>query len=338
MNVLVTGASGLLGHALALRLTQDGDNVRVLLRDPEKQLPLFGDTAVEWVKGSLQDKERLFDAVKGVDEVYHCAATSTDWAPWKQFVAGNVDGVRNLLEVVKEHCNLRRFLHVSSTDVYGYPKSPCSEDVAMKDAGLPYNMTKIAGEKLVRAAGVEGLPITIVRPATIYGPRDHDFVTEVFQQLKQNNMPLIGGGRSSPGLLFINNAVDGLIAAARSPNTIGKVYNLRDESAETWEEYLHEFADQAELPRTKLRLPLWFAWSMACSLEVVHKLLGWKARPLLTRHTVYLMTRDAAFPIDRARKDFGFRSKVSFQEAVARSVDWVRSQQLDERGPAILGR
>lgn len=325
--VLITGASGLLGHALALRLAEEGEKVRVLLRKPAEQADMFEGTSIEWIKGSLGNIESLQQAVEGVEVIYHCAATSTDWADWKSYYDSNVKGVENLLQVCSQLPLLKRFLHVSSTDVYGYPKTVCGEEVVMKETKLPYNKTKVAGEKLVQTAAQNGLPVTIVRPATIYGPRDHDFVYEVYHQLKQNNMPLIAGGKSTPGLLYISNAVDGLIAAARSETTVGKIYNLRDESEETWEDYIHAFADEAELPRSKLRLPLWFAWSMASTLEFIHKILGWKSRPLLTRHTVYLMTRDAAFPIDSAKSDFGFTSNVKFDEAVAQSVAWVKSQQ-----------
>lgn len=336
--VLITGASGLLGHALALRLADEGEDVRVLLRNPVEQSKLFRGTTINWVAGSLENVESLERAVDGVKVIYHCAATSTDWAEWDAYYSSNVKGVENLLYAASQQDQLCRFLHVSSTDVYGYPKEVCGEEVNMVETNLPYNKTKIAGEKLVQAAGAAGMPVTIIRPATIFGPGDYDFVHEVYHQLSQNNMPLIAGGKSTPGLLFISNAVEGIIAAARSDRTIGKIYNLRDETEESWADYIHAFADEAELPRSKLRLPLWFAWSMACTLEFVHKKLGWKSKPLLTRHTVYLMTRNATFPIDRAKSDFGFRSIVKFNEAVAQSVAWVKSQQLEQRGLAIMGR
>ena len=71
---------------------------------------------------------------------------------------------------------------------YGYPAIPCTEDQPPKDVGLPYNRTKVMGEKLVWDAGLAGMPITIFRPATIYGPRSKDFVAEVAKLLKQGSM------------------------------------------------------------------------------------------------------------------------------------------------------
>lgn len=326
MSILVTGASGLLGYALAHRLSKEDRRVRVLLRR-EEQTELFRGTPIDCMPGSLQDAGSLRRAAAGVDEIYHCAATSTDWAPWDLYHAGNVTGVASLLGVARELPSLKRFLHVSSTDVYGYPKTVCDEDAPLVDVGLPYNQTKVEGEKLVWAASRDGLPVTIIRPATIYGPRDKDFGTDVYYHLKKGDMPLIAGGTSSPGLLFIENAVDGLVAAARSDETIGKAYNLRDETAETWQDYLNAFADEAGEKRTTLRLPFFFAYGMGWTCEQINRVLKIKTKPLLTRHSVLLMSRNAAFPIDRAKRDFGFKSRVSFEEGVAKTVAWVKAGQ-----------
>lgn len=343
MTVLVTGASGLLGHALAHRLAGEGDNVRVLLRKPETQAQLFDGTSIDCVAGSLEDIHSLREAVDGVEEIYHCAATSTDWAKWETFYSGNVTGVENLLSVARELAGLRRFLHVSSTDVYGYPRNVdnVDEDSPLVETSLPYNRSKVMGEQLAWTEARRGMPVTVVRPATIYGPRDKDFVVEIYEQLKQGpwQMPLIAGGNSPPGLLYIDNAVDGIIAAARSDNSIGKAYNLRDETAETWRDFLNGMSDKGGFARTKLRLPFWFAYAMGSTLETAYQMFGWwNAKPLLTRHTVYLMTRNAAFPIDRAKQDFGFASRVSFDEAITECVAWMQSKNTAKRGLATVGR
>lgn len=340
MTALVTGASGLLGHAIAHRLASEGEDVRVLLRRPNEQAQLFDGTSIEWVEGSLEDIESLRRAVQGVEEIYHCAAMSTDWATWDAYYSSNVAGVENLVSAAKEVAGLRRFLHVSSTDVYGYPQKVCGEASPMTATSIPYNKTKILGERVVWSASKAGLPVTVVRPASIYGPRDSDFVIEIYQQLEQGQkqMPLIAGGLSTGGWLYIDNAVDAMISATRSKNTVGKVYNLRDETPETWRDFLHAIADEAGFPRTELHLSLWFANAMARTLEIVHRGLRLKAKPLLTRHTVLLMTRNAAFPIERAKRDFGFKSRVSFAEGIAASVAWMKSQQTEKRGLATVSR
>ncbi len=331
MVSLVTGASGMLGHSLVNVLAQNNEPVRALIRKAS-DTDLFDSSRIEMVIGDLKDPNSLKAAVRGVDVVYHCAATSTDWADWDTYYGGNVDGVKNLLDAVIAESKAIRFVHVSSTDVYGFPEEAVSEEAPMVDVGLPYNKTKIMGENLVQQAYKEhGLPTTVIRPATIYGPRSADFIVEIHEQLKARMMPLISGGRSSPGLIFVDNIANAMILAAKSDKTVGKAYNLRDESVQSWKEYTYALAKAFQLPPPRLRLPFTFAFPFAWSMEKLHSALKLKTKPLLTRHAVYLLSRDASFPIDRAKRDFGFKSEVSFESGIEKSVRWFREVYEPQR-------
>src|SRR5258708_2506804 len=115
MAVLITGATGFLGGRLAQILADAGQTVRVLAR-PGSDLEHLTSYPVEIVQGDLSDVERLCRAVRGVTHIYHCAGCSTDWAPWDVYYKSNVAGVRNLLQAAARVPELRRFLHVSTTD------------------------------------------------------------------------------------------------------------------------------------------------------------------------------------------------------------------------------
>lgn len=327
--VLVTGASGFLGGRLAEMLAARGEPVRVLARRAA-DLAHLSHLKIQIVRGGLTDVAALADAVRGVRVIYHCAACSTDWAAPATYVEANVAGTQTLLEAAAGAARLERFVHVSTTDVYGYPLAVCEEDGPTRDRGLPYNRTKLQGEQAVwRAHREQGLPITVVRPATIYGPRGKAFVTDFEELLRQRLMLLVDGGRARGGFTYVDNVAQAMIDAARSPAAVGRAYNLSDGTDATWEGYTSALADALGYARPWLRLPFSVAMAAAYVMEAPFLVLPLRGRPLLTRHAVYLLGRDQEFPATRALQEFGFAPRVSFEEGIARSVAWLRQQRRE---------
>ena len=332
MPVLVTGASGFLGGRLAEMLMSEGEQVTVLARSTSdlRHLSASPAGAMRIVRGDLTDRESLQDAVRGVTHIFHCAAASTDWATMEVYRDSNVRGTEMLLAAALKESQLQRFVHVSTTDVYGYPVIPCAESGELRDAGLPYNQTKIQAEQAVWRASREGLPVTVVRPATIYGPRGKAFVTDIATLLRQRQMAHIGGGRAAGGFLYVDNAAAAMIAAARSTVAEGQVYNLSDGTGVSWNNYVAALAAGVGCKPPWIDLPYGVAMAIAGAMEAPYRWIkSLPGRPMLTRHAVLLLARDQEFPSDKARADFGFVSQVSFEEGMARSVSWVKSLKYD---------
>jgi oxidoreductase len=326
MPALVTGASGFLGGRLAQVLAEQGEPVTVLARKSSDLRHLDGLAGLRVVRGGLTDKEAVAEAVREATYVFHCAAASTDWARPEVFIESNVQGTETLLAAAREVRGLQRFVHVSTTDVYGYPVAPCAETGAVRDVGLPYNRTKILGEKAVwRAAQEDGLPVTVVRPATIYGPRGKAFVTDIAELLRQGLMAYVSGGRTTGGFLYVDNAVDAMLAAAECPAALGQVYNLSDGTGANWQDYVGGLAHGLGRRRPWINLPYRAAMAVAGAMELPYHLIrALPGRPMLTRHAVYLLGRDQEYPADKARAELGFRPRVSFAEGIARSVEWMK--------------
>jgi nucleoside-diphosphate-sugar epimerase len=329
--VLVTGASGFLGGRLAEMLVERGEQVRVLARG-SSDLRHLSHLQVQIVRGGLGDVAGLAEAVRGVRVIYHCAACSTDWAPIQTYIAANVMGTQRLLDAAVSADSVERFVHVSTTDVYGYPRVPCDESAPRRDVGLPYNRTKIQGEEGVwRAHREQGLPVTVVRPATIYGPRGKDFVVEIAKMLRQRMMLLISngqtGGSARGGFTYVDNVATAMMEAAASPATLGRAYNITDGTGATWRAYTNALAAALGYSRPWLTLPFPAAIALGRTMEVPHRMLKLSGRPLLTRHAAYLLGRDQEFPAARAQEDFGFAPRVSLAEGIERSAAWLRSQK-----------
>ncbi len=325
MRVLVTGASGFLGGRLAEMLVERGDSVRVLAR-PTSDLSHLAALRPEVVHGSLEDSASLEKAVQGVAIVYHCAALSFDWGAWERFDAANVAGVENLALAASRSDSLERFVHVSSSDVYGYPRRPCDESGPLVDTGLPYNRSKVLGERILwRYHAERKLPLTVVRPVTIYGPRSKDIVVEVVKMIRSGSMAVVDGGHVPAGLVFVDDVAAALIAAARSPAALGQAYNVRAGGNETWRDYVNALADGLGARRPWLSLPSALALRVAHALESLHRLLRARGRPLLTRHSVLLLCRDQAFPTGKLQADLACAPTVGFVEGIERTLRWLRS-------------
>lgn len=326
MPALITGASGFLGGRLAQILATEGEQVTVLAR-PTSDLGHLNLENLRVVQGSLTEHGALREAVRDATHIFHCAAASTDWARGDVFLESNVRGTEALLLAARDAPRLERFVHVSTTDVYGYPAVPCDEAGDLRDVGLPYNRTKILAEKAVwRHAQEDGLRVTVLRPATIYGPRGKAFVTDIADLLRKRQMAYIDGGRRTGGFLYVDNAVEAMVAAARHPATRGKAYNLTDGTGATWRDYMSALARGLGCRVPWINLPYRMAMVIAGAMEAPYRCLDrLPGRPLLTRHAVFLLGRDQEFPIGRALADFGFAPRISMDEGVARSVAWVKT-------------
>ncbi|ADW70635.1 NAD-dependent epimerase/dehydratase family protein [Granulicella tundricola] len=321
--IFVTGASGFLGGRVVQTLCERGEEVTILARKSSDLSHLAG-LNYNTVQADLSDPTLLAEALKPATQIIHCAACSTDWAPQATYTAANVTGTQNLVAAALQAPRLERLLHISTTDVYGYPIIPCDESHPIVDAGLPYNQTKGRGEQLVRDAQSK-LPITILRPATIFGPRGKDFTLEIATLLRQRLMATIDKGAAPGGFTYVDNVVEAILTASSSPQTLGRTYNISDGTNATWRHYITHFAAQLKLPMPWIDLPFAAATQAARLFEIPHRLLHLGGRPLLTRHAVLLLGRNQEFPIARAIEDFAFNPAISFEEGIARSAAWVQS-------------
>ena len=313
MHALVTGASGFLGGRLMEMLGSEGVQVTALVRP----LARIGEKpGVKVVRGGL---EAGFpgESFRMVTHIFHCAGCSTDWAPDQAYRDGNIGYTKALLDVARRAApKLSRFLHVSTTDVYGYPASAGDETTPLRDIGLPYNSTKLRGETLVWESG---LPVTVVRPASIYGPGGKAFVTDIAALLRQRSMLLVDGGRVPGGFVYVDDVCRAMLLAAVEPRAEGEVYNLSSMDGTTWRAYTAALAGALTLPAPWLRLPFAAAMTLAKASELPHK-AGLRGRPLLTRHAVYLLGRDQQYITAKARKELGWTPRVELEEGMARSV------------------
>jgi len=322
LKSLVTGGSGFLGSHLVEALVARGEEVRALVR-PTSRTAHLASLGVELAYGDLSDPNSLRAAVGDVERIYHCAALAADWGTWEAFRAANGTGVRNLLETAVA-AGVSKFIHVSTTDVYGHPDYPADESAPYRKRGWPYGDTKIEGEQLAWTYHHEhGLPVTVVRPVNIYGPRSTTFVVEIVELLKSGSMIHVGDGRKPAGLGYVTNVVDVLLRAADSEKSTGQAYNASDGSDVTWRQYVDRLAQIVGVPRPRLVIPRRLAYMAGWAMERIYGALRLRSRPLLTRMVAEVFGTDQGFPIDKARRDLGYEPQVNFDEGMCRVEAWL---------------
>ena len=317
--VLVTGVAGFVGRRLARALVARGYLVRGLTRRDTGLGDLVTD-GIEVVRGDLADPAALERACDGQRLVFHAAGRVSDWGPRQGFVGVNVEGTAHLIAACVG-ANVERFVHLSSLTVLGLPNDARSIDEATPYAtplpGDHYTATKIAGEQLVRAASAEGrLQTTVVRPGAIWGRGDVLIVPRIVRLLRRGLMPVIGDGKNVLGLSHIDNLVEGIILAGRTPGAAGQVYHITDGEEVTAAEALAEVAGAYGLPPPTRHVPYWAVYGLATALEAAARATGRAHAPAITRYGVRLVACDCRYDISKARGQLGYQPQVSFRAGV----------------------
>ena len=218
MKALVTGATGFVGSHLAEALRRRGDEVTALVRSPAKAAALEP-LGVRVVAGDLDDAASLQRAVEGQDLVFHVAGlvAARDEG---EFLRCNRDGTASLVSAATR-ANVSRLVYVSSMAAGG----PAERGRPLTGTEPPrpvtaYGRSKLAGETAVRAGA---LPWVIVRPPTVYGPRDRE-VLKVFRMARWGVAPVFGDGSQELSAVHGADLAGALAAAGTATATAGRVY------------------------------------------------------------------------------------------------------------------
>ena len=332
MRCLVTGASGFIGGHLVERLVRDGHAVRGLVRGGS-DTSLLRRLGAELVVGDLGDPASLAAAVRGCGAVVHCGAVVSDWGLPEEIRRINVDGTRNLMEAAGPEA-VDRFVHLSSTDVYGYPG-----DRAVEETRRParfanwYAQTKLMAEDEVRAAGAaHGLDTVILRPATVYGPRSVAVIGEMARAIRGGYMLSVRGGRPVAGLCYVENLVDAIVLALEGPNATGQAFNVTDGLDVTWRQFTGDLADGLGCRRPWLSLPYPVANGVAFALEhsyrVLRRATGLRLAPLLSRQAVHVLGKNQDFSNRKAGELLGWEPRVAYRPGLEATIAWLRSEYL----------
>jgi nucleoside-diphosphate-sugar epimerase len=333
--VLLTGATGFIGGRLAARLAADGRPVRCLVR-PSADTSRLSCLDVELAVGDVTGPETLTGAMAGVSHVVHCAAMVSDWATVAEIESVNVAGTRNLL-AAGVAAGVKRFVHLSTTDVYGHPGGDAAITESQRPAGFSnwYAETKLRAEAEVRRN--KAFETVLLRPATVYGPGSKEVVGEIAKAIQRRQMLLIDRGRPIAGLCFVENLIDAAILALDHEAAPGETFNVSDGLPITWRRFTDDLAAGLGCPGPRLSLPYRPALTLGVGLESSYRLArrgtGLKLPALLSRQAVQVLGRDQRFSNDHARAALGWEPRVDYSEGMERTLRWLREEHLAASPP-----
>jgi len=331
MQILVTGANGFVGATLCRKLVERGETVRGLVRKTS-DLSLLEGIRIQRMVGSLDDRESLNRAVKGVELVYHVASAVSDWGTWDMFRRANVEGTRRVLEA-SSGTGVKRFVYVSSVAVHSFiGAQEMNENSPQLPTPFPYCQTKREAEVVVLKAHQEGrIGVTVVRPGDVFGPGDRVSLLKMAGLLEAGRMAYINGGKTLGAFTYVENLADGLILAGIQKRALGETYVITDGTKVSWREYFERLTSALELPRPRLSVNATVAYGAASVLEFFYRLFRIGSRPPITRYLIAHLRRDFHFSIEKARRELGFQPKVDFDEAIQRTAEWYKDVVRGER-------
>ena len=314
MNILVTGGLGLIGHNVVKRLQDQGHIVSIV--DIETNYGIIPQEEIEYL---IQERLKKINDIGGLYTCDICDPVRLESTfnveqpeivihmasfPRQKVVNANPawgsrvmsEGLINLLELSNKY-DVRKFIYISSSMVYGDFKDDVKEDAVCRPQGQ-YGIMKLAGEWLVKDYSRRtNIAHTIIRPSAVYGPLDvEDRVISKFILNAMRNIPLkVNGVNETLDFTYVDDAADGIVAAALSNNTDNKTYNITKSHSKT----------------------------LLAAAELAVKLVG--------QGQVELHNKDADFPsrgaldITAARRDFGFDPKVDIDEGFEIYYNWIKN-------------
>jgi nucleoside-diphosphate-sugar epimerase len=288
---------------------------------------------VQLAVGDLRDRASLQRAVEGCRYVFHCGALVSDWATKDEIRQSNVTGTRNLLEA-SAGTSVRRFIHFSSTDVYGYPGGAGVEETQAPGPFRNwYAQTKLEAEgEVLRMAAEQPLETVILRPATVYGPGSVEVVGEIARAIRGGRMLLIDGGRAVAGLCYVENLIDAALLAQTHEHADGKTFNVNDGLPVTWREFTDGLARGLDRQSVRFSIPYWLAHALGSSLEHGYRLLrrstGLSTPALLSRQAVQVLGCAQDFSNRQAREVLGWEPRVDYASGLEATLEWLRTDYL----------
>ncbi len=257
-----------------------------------------------------------------MDFVFHCAGL-TKARNREEYFKANAEGTKNLIEICLENNpGLRRFVYVSSQAAVGpgTDRKPVDEQAPCRPITY-YGESKLEGEKIV-LGHVSELPITVVRPPAVYGPRDTD-ILGFFKVANSRFRVSFGLGQSFLSLVYVTDLADGLIMAAESARSVGQIYFVAGDTVYSWKEAFEIMGRVLGKRLVPLRIPRSLVFFLAFFSQSISGLAG-KPAVFNVQKAREITRKYWGLDVSKAKSDLGFSPKYDLAKGAEETVKWYR--------------
>ncbi len=291
---------------------------------------------VEMAHGDVRDFDSVLKACTGQDIVFHTAAISGIWGPWKKFYTTNTVGTRNVVDACVQS-SVRRLIYTSSPSVTfnGEHQTNIDESVPYPKRWLcHYPHSKALAEQNVLSANDRfDLLTCALRPHLIWGPGDRHLVPRLIERAKKKQLRRVGDGTNLIDTIYVENAAEAHWQAAEALTEdsplCGKAYFVsQDDPVNCWD-WINEILQMAGLPRIRQSISFRWAHRLGYLLENVHELMNKDSEPRMTRFLAAQLAKNHYFDISRAKRDFGYSPRVGNAAGMLRLQESLYAQARD---------
>jgi len=324
-KVLVTGANGFVGSNLVDYLAAHDIYVKCLVHHKD-QLKWINELQgkVEIIVGDILEINSLKNAVQGVDIVFHLAGVVKSFQK-KDFFCINVQGTENLLKaIITYNPNLKRFLYMSSQSASG--PSCDGKAVTEQDSCYPvseYGRSKLEAEKKVLSY-TDLIPVTILRPSSVYGPRDRDLFF-LFDLINRGIMPFMGIRERFFNFCYIDDLIKATTLASIHKHSIGQTYFIHSDGKFSLNQFIKLIVRSLNKKVIKLPIPF-FLIKLYFLYNEFYALISRNEKVFSRDKYKELKQYNWLCSIDKAKSEIGYTPDHLLKEGVSKSVQWYKKQ------------
>ncbi|MGH9160549.1 MAG: NAD-dependent epimerase/dehydratase family protein [Vicinamibacteraceae bacterium] len=346
VQTLITGATGFIGGRVTELWHLSGDRTPIPAIRQWGTAARIGRLPVDIRRVDLMDPASITQALDGVSEIVHCAKGNPDVT---------VQGTRNLLEAAAQR-GIRRFVHLSTAEVYGNVSGTVDESAPLQYTGDDYNRMKVDAEKVCWEFIEKGLPVVILRPSIVYGPFSRNWSTRFAKLLIDNKWGIYEKyGKGKCNLIYIDDLVRAVALALEKEEAAGNAFNVVHPEIVTWNDYFVRFNGKLGLPplrtiqpakamsKSAVIEPVRFAGrivrdhfmepvkAIADRVEIVKSLLKYTESAVKSTPSpaeFQLFNRDMKLAHSKLQNVLHYSPACSLDQGLSLTAEWVRQNGL----------